>query len=439
MNEFKMHGRCKFFAFTLAEMMIVLLIMTIILAVMAPVVTTRMRDGGSGGGSVLSPWLWTDDNARKDAYLASPDINNTRAAIGFRKNNIPNDGNGQARLLLNTSDNVRNHIGFYDKGSYIGTIAIDHDMSNLLFGDFDSETHFSGSNVVIALYNNHDGDNDKYNTVLGYKNLTRLNSTSNGDIKRNVSIGSHVLENTQRSSQNVAIGADSLNALFRGSHNIAIGSSANHEVADIAHYYSSSCPSTGSTCDLLDTLAIGGYTRANRSWAMAIGKFATAEGERAIAIGASNVGRNKSANALADDSIAIGTNSTAYENCVALGNGAKAGSADTPTSTENINSIAIGTGAKATFMRSVAIGSASESGAEQSYAMGYKAKASGKYSSALGIEAQATKEVSTALGYKASATANHSIAIGNAIKPETTWILTEATKPNSIACTFLSS
>lgn len=51
----------KKFAFTLAEMMVVMLIMSIVLAAFAPVMTTRQKK------DISSPWRFSDN--QMDAYL----------------------------------------------------------------------------------------------------------------------------------------------------------------------------------------------------------------------------------------------------------------------------------------------------------------------------------------------------------------------------------
>ena len=406
MNEFKMQGRCKFFAFTLAEMMIVLLIMTIILAVMAPVVTTRMRDGGSGGGSVLSPWLWTNEDQRRDAYLASTDINSTRAAIGFRKNNIPNEGDNKSRLILNATSQVPNNLSFYRDGIYVGRLAIDTNQ-NLLITNIDSDVNIGNYNTVIGMRNDGAGDNslNAFNVALGYRALRQISN---------------------RTHHNVAIGANSLFELDDGMYNVAIGRQANWKInCSNAKECTPIYPNLGVAGSIAigfqtkaqpGAIAIGtsykgiGGAEANDIDSIAIGARALASASRTIAIGgySDTGGSTYRAQAIGDNAIALG-NSKAYKNSVAIGYSAQGGS----DNTDNLNSVAIGSGAKATKMRTVAVGPGATATADSAYAMGYAAKVTAGNAYAMGANATASGEEAYAMGYNTQAKGPHSIAIGN--------------------------
>lgn len=460
MNDFKMHNGCKFSAFTLAEMMIVLLIMTIILAVMAPVVTTRMRDGGSGGGSVLSPWLWTDENARKDAYLASPDINNTRAAIGFGKNNIPNEGDNRSRLILNATSQVPNNLSFYRDGTYIGRMSIDT-RGNLLFGNFDDN---GVQNTLISMHTNTgDGDANTIgnNVALGYNSLTSISNTGADIGRQNIAIGANALPRLTNGDFNIGVGMDALAHINTGKWNIALGSWANDKsvaytsgtiaIGNRSYARQNGAIAIGSTFtptgnSINDNYGQAGSSIAYNSFSIAIGSNTRVYGESSIGIGQGSKrnGATSSGNDLgvkigkpdayayphnttfpADFAIAIGAGSKIIDGAhfsIAIGSGDKGSNASSdPGSvygarTNGSSAIAIGGGTVA-YQNSIALGRGAQGGSDNtdnlnSIAIGTSSKATKMRTVAVGPTAEATEDSAYAMGYNAKAKGLNSIAIG---------------------------
>ena len=441
--------------------------MTIILAVMAPVVTTRMRDGGSGGGSVLSPWLWTNEDQRRDAYLASPDINNTRAAIGFGKNNIPNEGSERSRLILNATSQVPNNLSFYRDGVFIGRMAIDNNR-NLLFGDFPSANQLGTNNVLIKLRSSaEDPGTTGFNVVIGNNALANLNGANH--IRHNTAIGDNSLNTLQRGVYNTAIGRFANGRSYDGDPLIATGTGEQCILGN-GHVCTGANPGAG----LSGTIAIGSFSKALMPGAIAIGdhgmtfshgakateRFSIAIGGDAEASGMSAIAIGQFYNISSDDdedysedddeeverhlsqashptralgygSVAIGQRAEARDDyAVALGNRARAQSRNSValgryataneratalgswTKALHASSVAVGYYAKATENNSVALGNLSRSLAQNTTAVGVSATADQQWATALGFTSEAKGFQSSALGAMSEALKTRSIAIG---------------------------
>ena len=200
-------------AFTLAEMMVVLLIMTIILAAMAPVITTRMSDTKSS--QTASIWRYLDGSGNSDIYYGTKD--NQRVMIG--QNTSATSEN--ARLILNTSNDVPNHILFKQGTSSLGVLKIlgSHNFGFGSNGLFNATTGYG--NVAIgsgALINNTTGYS---NVAIGYAPL-RDNTTG----YNNIAYGDGALWSNTTGNNNNAMGTNALRFNTSGSSNVAIGSSA---------------------------------------------------------------------------------------------------------------------------------------------------------------------------------------------------------------------
>ena len=135
-------------AFTLAEMMVVLLIMTIILAAMAPVMTTRMSENKSSQGASI--WRYIDGSGNSDIYFGTK--SSQRVVIG--QNSAATAEN--ARLVINTSTSVPNHIMFRNGGNTTGIIKMDSNGSIAIGNGAEATGNYSvaiGYNVKVNTAN----------------------------------------------------------------------------------------------------------------------------------------------------------------------------------------------------------------------------------------------------------------------------------------------
>ncbi|MFZ7173418.1 YadA-like family protein [[Pasteurella] aerogenes] len=150
-----------------------------------------------------------------------------------------------------------------------------------------------------------------------------------------------------------------------------------------------------------------GGAKASADDAISIGTSSAASGKSAVAMG-------REANATLEDAVALGHNATATENSsTALGAGTKA---------SNYSAIAIGSGtnngqrtsANATAQNAIAIGGASASGFD-SIAMGYNSTAGGNSTRqiAIGRDAKALEAQSVVLGSNSTSNASGAIALGS--------------------------
>lgn len=103
-----------------------------------------------------------------------------------------------------------------------------------------------------------------------------------------------------------------------------------------------------------------------------------------------------------NNSVALGTSSTAAQNATAIGNGANAA----------YQATAIGYNAKVTSNDATAIGENSEAAGYQSIAIGYNSKTNSSGETAIGINSITNNQNSTAIGNQSSATGQNSTAIG---------------------------
>ena len=196
------------FAFTLAEMMVVMLIMSIALAAVAPVMTTKMKTDKSIASS--SPWKWSNQGVGPHAYFASSRQPIPMAMIG--QDNAANDDNG--RLIINTQNDYA-HILFKNGGNSLARIFVNGD--SVIFNDSEqlggSETAAFGPG---ALRNN----NGDMNTAVGSRAL--ISNTSGSE---NVAVGANSLATNTTGTGNVAVGSGTL-SLNTSSNNTAIGDGA---------------------------------------------------------------------------------------------------------------------------------------------------------------------------------------------------------------------
>ena len=175
-----------------------------------------------------------------------------------------------------------------------------------------------------------------------------------------------------------------------------------------------------------DSIAIGTGANVNNYWGsqfresingIAIGKLAQVEGsEGAIAFGAgSTILRNLSYNVGSANAIAIGNGSkiTAASGAIAIGNNTNITAIDTAvTGNGAVNAIAIGNGATVERRNSIALGQGTKASGVSSIALGDGTKVSGDNTVAIGTNVTAAKENSVVIGQNASATKERVVAIG---------------------------
>ena len=174
-----------------------------------------------------------------------------------------------------------------------------------------------------------------------------------------------------------------------------------------------------------DSIAIGTGANVNNYWGsqfsesingIAIGKLAQVEGSAgAIAFGAgSTILRNLSYNVGSANAIAIGNNSkiTAASGAIAIGNDTNITAIDTGVGNGAVNAIAIGNGATVERRNSIALGQGTKASAESSIALGNATKVSGTNTVAIGTSVTATKENTVAIGTNVTAAKENSVVIG---------------------------
>ncbi|MFR1673034.1 MAG: prepilin-type N-terminal cleavage/methylation domain-containing protein, partial [Candidatus Gastranaerophilaceae bacterium] len=216
----------KKFAFTLAEMMVVMLIMSIVMAAFAPVMTTRQKR------DISSPWRFSDN--QMDAYFGLG--SDQRAMIGQKNRPTTGTGDPDNRLTIQTSRDTQSHILF--KGSddsVLGSLSL-------------KSGYISLGNISSG------GGTDVYGVAIG-KNLTIPTSVSgsgqdfvaigNGahSVAGTVAIGDLALAQangsisigersgmTSTSSKSIAIGSE---VEIDGENSIALGvdTGANYELS----------------------------------------------------------------------------------------------------------------------------------------------------------------------------------------------------------------
>ena len=185
-SELQMRVRGKF-AFTLAEMMVVLLILTICLAAFAPLMTKRRTV------DISSPWRYASNNS--DIYYG---MGSTQTAM-IGQNSKSADDN--ARLIINTTDNNQRQIVFRQAGTYVGHLRMDSDGNTAL-----------GINVLNA------DTTSVRNTALGYNALPKI--TSGND---NVALGHNALYALIDGDGNSAVGVNNIPHLEYGDGNVGVG------------------------------------------------------------------------------------------------------------------------------------------------------------------------------------------------------------------------
>ena len=392
----------RFFAFTLAEMMVVMLIMSIILAAMAPVMTTRSKADYS------SPWRYSPENA-SDAYFGISD--SSQIAMIGQPNKLETDDN--ARLIINSTATLKPQISFKRDNQTVGRLQLS--SKNIILGNSTQDKLTTGNNNISIGSNNLSeittgtsniaigndvipsgttaknnigiGDNSLQSTTGDWNIAIGINAYKSGTGGSNTIIGSSAMSEGE-GNNNVALGA---NALLKttGNGNIAIGANANNTEAEYTN-----------------TTAIGFSSLASDSYSVAVGSGASAISQKAIAIGRSSRSEAIANVAIGDDTYAKGAQS------VAIGPSAKS---------ESSMSVAIGNKAESIGGYStIAIGLSSEASGENALSLGSFAEATEYHSIALGSSAIASNSRSLSVGDNAQTKGDNSIAIGSGAKTDDT-------------------
>ncbi len=400
----------KFSGFTLAEMMVVLLIMTIILAAMAPVMTTRMSANKAVGGNSKSEiWKYVEDSGETDIYYGT--TNNQRAMIGQNKAETAEN----ARLILNTSDDIPNHLIFKNGNKNIGQLQLQTRSRNpylyysLLLGSLNSESKFNvDDNIAIGFDNKLTGSRNialgSKSTVLGSsgEGLIAIGYYSSATGSSAVAIGNHAKATTDIGNDTASIAIGNYSSAAPGS--VAIGGSTQSDGVAIKgivyknSYYGIAIGdnSTAGCNDSENTsraIAIGEWAKAYKIYSIAIGSHVNAKEEGAIGVGSYT-------SASGEDSIAIGNKiwDTSGNNSIT-------------TTSSGVGAIALGNASEATGAYSIAIGSAKGTGVNAHV----RTTASATNSVAIGYGAQATTANTIVLG-----TAGETVKIPGSLTVKTT-------------------
>ena len=222
-------------------------------------------------------------------------------------------------------------------------------------------------------------------------------------------------------------------------NNVAIGGYAQAlgqvALALGAHSESSGQYSTavggGSHATAKNAAAIGPWSEARAENAVAVGPTAKSTGEYATAIGGESKARAKNAAAIgpwsearAENAVAVGpTAKSTGEYATAIGGESKARAK---------NALALGAIADASKENAVAIGAKAASAGEYAAAIGGGAKANSKHAIAVGSLSEATGEASLAMGNNSKASNNYAYAIGGSSKATGQWSIAMGTSATAM-------
>ena len=163
---------------------------------------------------------------------------------------------------------------------------------------------------------------------------------------------------------------------------------------------------TNSTASWTNTIAIGRDTNATKDHAVAIGSNTTASGVQAVTVGSYS-------NATADSVVAIGQESKAG----GTGTGTAAVAVGYLANASAANTVATGKSATATVDNAVAVGVSTAATARNAAALGGYATATAERATAVGAASKASGTASFAGGTSANASGTNSVAIGGSMTP----------------------
>ena len=353
------------FAFTLAEMMVVMLVMSIVMAASTPLMTRKATNT-----NIHCLWKLTDNNTH--IYYGA---NNDTQGVIIGSTTKPATA---GKLYINTQTvGTKPHIAFYNNGTYKGRLMFTDQNAIVLGTDDVGETGNVDGAIAIG---NGANFNCKGAIAIG-KDAFSYGWPVNGGYGSGVALGD--------------------TAKAYGGYSVALGA------------YSQSGPSSGSTqCNT----AVGSYAKATANDTTALGYNSNANAGDNTALG-------YNAQAITNSqATAIGCNSIANGNhAVALGSRARSsawtsigiGYHDDGYGASASEAIAIGYNSKASGEKSTAVGRAAQATTSYAAAYGYDAQATtNTHSTSIGSVSRATGYVSTAVGHDAQATNSGSVAVG---------------------------
>lgn len=323
--------------------------------------------------------------------------------------NESSDGNSYGQVYTYVQDASGGDGDWVQKGpDFVGTTSIRYGLGSSL--DYDGDTLILGSpNVDYSrVYKYLDGYWQQIGDNIDFDGSTGQ-STAVNDAGTIFAVGSSGTTNGTAVAYNLT-NNPALKIEDGKINGISVGAGSGTQ--DIAIGYNANASSSYGT-------AIGQNTIAGPN-SVAIGESANsyhasqtkqvAIGAYATATGQQGIAVGGHANAVGTQSVSLGYACNAYQTqCIAIGLYAVSGSS---TSTTSNTCIAIGYGANtADGAYNVAIGPNTYAG-NQSTAIGWYSSASGYLSAALGRSAVASAANSIAIGYGADATAINTVAIG---------------------------
>ena len=196
MNIISDNCKCKVYAFTLAEMMVVMLILTIVLAAFAPMMTKRKTI------DITSPWRYASNNS--DAYFG---LASTQSAMLGQ--NEKNDNDYDAKLIIKTLNSNKPYISFRDPD--VGLAAnlkieeLEGANGSFRFGGPYSSNATGSGNTGVGLSALRNLTSGSSNTAFGYA-ASRSNTTGVG----NTALGDSALYSNTAGRYNTALGTRAL-------------------------------------------------------------------------------------------------------------------------------------------------------------------------------------------------------------------------------------
>lgn len=219
----------KKYAFTLAEVMIVVLILTILFAAFAPLITKRRI---ATNRSKYAVWSYKDKVTTMDAYYDPGDQNYTGTLfIGTTPDGKPavlSTFLPVSRLTIRSGSvtsegKLQRQIQF----RYGRSGATNSDEKR--FGKFAGSWLMDGKNILLGGEYNTFTDPEKieakYNVGIGYNSLNSLTNAQN-----NAALGYYALASNNSGSDNVAIGFESGKSLTSGKNNTLVGAKSGRNI-----------------------------------------------------------------------------------------------------------------------------------------------------------------------------------------------------------------
>lgn len=291
--------------------------------------------------------------------------------------------------LLSSTTNLFLHFGAYPVSGVTPRLASSNEIQLLgLPGDALSATQTTNWSYIVTSTNSITASRVVRVPMAADATAVRTNTASQlaADLEAYsptaFSTGTTLLGNyVDKSTAQVLTGAKTLLSVTT-SNLVNVGSAiSSHGTATDSEQFGTGASATNDTA-----LAVGAAALAGGSASMAIGNSATAT------TGDANVAIGNYASATRDDALAVGTAASA----------------------SGVSAVAIGNSSSASGTNSVAVGQASSAGGTGSTAIGAGSEAA-KDGTALGVGSVATGAGSIAIGSSASAANNDAVAIGDGV------------------------